>query len=49
MPDWLQPAIHAGQTAKHFRVPIAGGTGRAVKGFCRSKHPVESAVLTSVQ
>jgi DNA-binding protein H-NS len=27
MPDWLQRAIHAGQTVEHFRVPIAGVNG----------------------
>ncbi|MGT2434119.1 H-NS family nucleoid-associated regulatory protein [Cupriavidus basilensis] len=32
MPDWLQRAIHAGQTVEHFRVPITGVTGRAVMG-----------------
>ncbi|MCY0855033.1 H-NS family nucleoid-associated regulatory protein [Cupriavidus sp. D39] len=32
MPDWLQRAIHAGQTVEHFRVPVAGVTGPAVKG-----------------
>ena len=31
MPDWLQRAVHAGQTVEHFRVSSAGVTGRAVK------------------
>ena len=32
MPDWLQRAVNAGQTVEHFRVPVAGVTGRAGKG-----------------
>ncbi|WP_346430278.1 H-NS family nucleoid-associated regulatory protein [Cupriavidus basilensis] len=32
MPDWLQRAVHAGQTVEHFRVPIAGVMERAARG-----------------
>ncbi|QOT82069.1 H-NS family nucleoid-associated regulatory protein [Cupriavidus basilensis] len=35
MPEWLQRAIHAGQTVEHFRVPVARGHGARREGVFR--------------